>query len=149
MRYFHKHLFNIDMLRFALSKLANMMCARELQRRFDELDLPILSLSVHPGEVDSDGGALEMYIRPIRPAIRRMLMNDDEGSFNTVFAATAKEPRSKQDVYTGKYLEPIGQVASFHPIAKNDEQCRALWEVTTAEANKYLQNRGYELLLDW
>lgn len=39
--------------RYGLSKLANVLFANELQRRFDAEDLSALALSVHPGTVST------------------------------------------------------------------------------------------------
>ncbi|KAK2054710.1 NAD(P)-binding protein [Colletotrichum caudatum] len=46
--------FRIDMPRYALAKLANVLFAKELQRRLDARDIPVISTSMHPGGAATD-----------------------------------------------------------------------------------------------
>ncbi|KAF7561025.1 hypothetical protein G7046_g3116 [Stylonectria norvegica] len=147
-RYFQSAFFTVDMVRYAMAKLANALFAKELQRRLDEQGVPIISISLNPGGVLSDDG-LTIFSGFIKPLMRRVLVSPDQGSFNSLFAATAKDIRDKSELYKGQYIEPIGQVHASHPVLKNDKQVRAAWDTTTTEVNKYLNSQGLSPLSDW
>lgn len=150
-RYFQSLLFNIDLLHYSLSKVASLLFAQELQRRLDQQNLPIISLSLHPGgakgvETSSALNALAWFMKPI---IRKMMFSEDEGSFTSLYAATAKDVREKPELYKGKFLMPYGEIVSPHRVTENRAQIQGLWLNTTTEVNKYLVKKGYANLLDW
>ncbi|KAJ3527930.1 hypothetical protein NM208_g10462 [Fusarium decemcellulare] len=147
-RYIQKRMFKVNVLHYAMSKLANVLFAQELQRRFDKLKLPIISISAHPGAVKSDN-AVGIFSPLLQPVIRRAMLDLDEGSYTTLFAATAPEVWRKPEVYKGKYLEPFGQLKDPHPFAKDNSKAAALWNTTTQEVERYFVQRGFEPLLEW
>lgn len=140
-RFLQKPLFNISAIHYGMVKLANVLFAQELQRRFDDLGIPITSMSVDPGAVKSDGG-LGVWIMPLQPIMKRLMATPDEGSFNALFAATASEVWRKPEVYKGSYLVPVGRVGQPHIVVQDEKHQRALWETTTNEVNKYLMQHG-------
>jgi NAD(P)-dependent dehydrogenase (short-subunit alcohol dehydrogenase family) len=150
-RHIKKPLFNIDLMRYSLSKVASLLFAKELQRRLEKQGLHIISVSLHPGgargvRTDSALGVLAGFMKFI---MRRIMISEDEGSFTSLFAATAKEIRDKPDLYRGKFLVPFGKVAPPHPVTENERQIQGLWDNTTKEVNRYLTENGYAPLLDW
>ncbi|KAJ3460697.1 hypothetical protein MRS44_011564 [Fusarium solani] len=147
-RYVQKRMFNINALLYSMAKLANVLFAQELQRRFDQAKIPIMSLSINPGAVKSDN-AVGIFSSFLQPLIRRTMLDLDEGSFTTLFAATAPEVWRKPEVYKGKYLELFGEVKEPHRVAKDLNQVRAFWETTTKEVEKYLSQRYQTSLLEW
>ncbi|RSL98992.1 hypothetical protein CEP52_009978 [Fusarium oligoseptatum] len=147
-RYVQKRMFNINVLLYSMAKLANVLFAQELQRRFDQAKIPIMSMSLNPGAVKSDN-AVGIFSSFLQPLIRRTMLDLDEGSFTTLFAATAPEVWRKPEVYKGKYLEPFGEVKEPHRVAKDLNQVRAFWETTTKEVEKYLSQRHQTSLLEW
>lgn len=146
-RYLQRHFFTVDMLRYSLAKAANMMFAQELQRRFDERGLNIISVSLHPGGVKSDA-ALAIFAEFMKPIMRRVMVSEDEGSFTTLFAATSKTVLSTAR-YKGRYMEPIGQVMPSHPVTEDEEQVRGLWNNTAAEVARYVEEHNCGVLEDW
>lgn len=42
---------NAAFMRYSLSKLANLLFARQLQKKFDAEGINALAISIHPGEV--------------------------------------------------------------------------------------------------
>ena len=142
-RYLLKNLFHVDMFRYGVTKLATVLHAQELQRRLDQQGLPILSISVHPGGVLTDD-VLDIFVRPMRPFVARIMITDDEGSYTSLFAATEKQVRQHPEVYKGKYLIPFGKVAPAHPLANNPAHGKALWDTTTKELNAYFERQGLE-----
>ncbi|KAK7427383.1 hypothetical protein QQZ08_006152 [Neonectria magnoliae] len=147
-RYLQKHLFTVDMMRYSLAKLANLLFAQELQRRLDEQGSSIISLSVHPGSVRS-ANALDIFSGVLKPVMRRAMVTEDEGSFTLLFGAAAKEVREKPDAFKGKYMEPVGEVKAAHIVANDKKQVQGLWDNTSKEVNKYLVKKGYAPLLNW
>lgn len=147
-RYVQKRMFNINVLLYSMAKLANVLFAQELQRRFDQDKIPILSLSINPGAVKSDN-AVGIFSSFLQPLIRRTMLDLDAGSFTTLFAATAPEVWRKPEVYKGKYLEPFGEVKEPHRVAKDLNQVHAFWEMTAKEVEKYLSQRYQTSLLEW
>ncbi|KAF7556260.1 hypothetical protein G7Z17_g1539 [Cylindrodendrum hubeiense] len=97
-RYLMKHMFTIDMMRYSLAKVANLIFAQELQRRLDEQGSSIISLSVHPGSVRS-ANALQIFSALLKPVMRRVMVTEDEGSFTLLFGATAKEVRETPNAF--------------------------------------------------
>ncbi|KAK1991663.1 daunorubicin C-13 ketoreductase [Colletotrichum falcatum] len=147
-RYLSRHFFFVDMIRYAVSKVANILFAQELQRLMDEQGLPILSISVHPGGVATGG------TRVIGNSVFLLLraatfLSTDQGAATSLFAATAPEVRANPEKFKGKYLEPFGEVVTPNPVAKDTEQARGLWDNTTAGVNKYLVEIGLAPLQEW
>ncbi|KAK2046229.1 daunorubicin C-13 ketoreductase [Colletotrichum somersetense] len=147
-RYFFRRIFFVDMVRYGVSKVANLLFAQELQRLMDEQGLPILSISVHPGGVATEGtktiGNLAFLF--LRAAV---FLSVDQGAATSLFAATAREVRENSEKFKGKYLEPFGKVVTPHPVAKDKEQVRGMWDYTTTEVNKYLTEIGLAPLQEW
>ncbi|CAH0052317.1 unnamed protein product [Clonostachys solani] len=146
-RYVFRHMFTIKILHYSLAKMANIMFAQELQRRLDKLGVPIISLSLNPGAVKS-GNAVSIFSGFLQPLMRQVMLTLDEGSFTSLFAATAPEVWRQPEVYKGKYLEPVGKVQDPLRIAQDEKQAQALWDTTSKEVNKYLLEHGLPTLHD-
>lgn len=97
---------------YAVSKLANVLFAREAARRWPEIE----SVAVHPGMADT-----AIWPRWVRPFIRRNLITPDEGAATLVWAATSP------GIPSGSYL---GNRSIWvpSPPASDDELARDLWE---------------------
>ncbi|KAK1975184.1 daunorubicin C-13 ketoreductase [Colletotrichum cereale] len=147
-QYISRHFFVVDMIRYSVSKVANILFAQELQRLMDEQNLPILSISVHPGGVASDGtkkigNSVFLLLRAA------LFLSPDQGAATSLFAATAREVRENPDKFKGKYLEPFGEVATPNPVANDTELVRGMWDNTTTEVNQYLAEIGLAPLQQW
>ena len=147
-RHLANQLFRVDMFRYAISKVASTLFVEELQRRLDEQDLPILSISVHPGAVASEGSkligyALFTFVQTVT------FVPTEEGAMNSIFAATANEVRGNAEVYKGKFLYPVGKLHASHPVGKDKKQVRGLWDNATAAVNKHLVEIGLAQLNPW
>ncbi|KAI8308509.1 putative oxidoreductase [Colletotrichum sp. SAR11_59] len=143
-----RHIFKVDMIRYGAAKVANLLFAQELQRLMDEQGVPILSISVHPGGVDSDGckeigGSVFSLVRIAS------FLTVDQGTVTPLFAATAKTVRDNAQSFKGKYLEPFGEVVTPHLVSKDEKQIRGMWDNTTSEVNRYLADIGLSPLESW
>ncbi|KAL2073155.1 hypothetical protein VTL71DRAFT_10479 [Oculimacula yallundae] len=111
--------------RYSQSKLANIVYAVELARRYPTIRF----VSVHPGVCDT----------PLTPgwikgsAMSRKLFapgglkTAKEGSFSQLWAATAS------DVVNGQYYEPVGIVGYRTSKSKDDRLREELWEWTETQ----------------
>ncbi|VUC24577.1 unnamed protein product [Clonostachys rosea] len=147
-QYLYSQVFGMDMVRYSIAKAATILFIKGLQQRVDEDKLPILCLSLNPGGVATDGA--EDIMKPLfRPILRVGRLTPDQGSYHSLWAATAREPRQSFEKFKGKYLEPTGIITTQHPVMDNEEQRQGIWDVTTAEVNRYLSSRGLGSLMEW
>ena len=140
-RYIGRLMFGYDLIRYAVSKAAVTLFTKELQRRLDEQGLPIVSVSVHPGEVATEGVMMinNLFIRTIA---RVSFLESEQGAATSAFAATATEVRQDVEKYKGKFLVPIGKVGSPNAVVEDDQQVKGLWEATNIEINEQHVTEG-------
>ncbi|CEJ93758.1 hypothetical protein VHEMI09327 [[Torrubiella] hemipterigena] len=138
-------IFAMDVMRYSLAKLANIMVNVKLQRLLDDQGLNILCMSVNPGAVKTEGG-VGVWAWPMKYLMKRVMVSEDEGSWNSLFAATAKDVQASPDKYRGQYLDVIGKVTPVPILERNEGQIEGLWEVTTDEINKHLGGLGLDAL---
>ncbi|KAK5988341.1 putative oxidoreductase [Cladobotryum mycophilum] len=122
--------------RYAQSKLANILGARELGKRYPE----ITSVAVHPGIVRTDlvttlgfwNRALVFMLRPWPwgPLTPR------QGCYNTLWAATGPDVKEKMGKGKVAFFEPVGSANSGDGMCWNDELMKTLWEWTEKVTNR-------------
>ncbi|KAJ5595023.1 uncharacterized protein N7459_001231 [Penicillium hispanicum] len=119
-------------LRYAQSKLANLMYARELSRRYPG----ITSVSVHPGVVATSlVGSLGVMDKAIvYGANLGNLLKPEEGAYNQVWAAT-----TTQKLQNGAWYEPVGKLAEskLDKTSKDNALAERLWEWTEEHLAAY------------
>lgn len=147
-RYIGRLMFRYDLIRYAVSKAAVTLFTKELQRRLDEQGLPIVSVSVHPGEAATEGVMLinNLFIRTLA---RFFFLASEQGAATSAFAATAIEVRQDIENYKGKFLVPIGKVEFPNAVVEDDRQVKGLWETTNMEVNEQLVTEGLAPLAVW
>ena len=139
---------NKNMLHYSVSKLANAMFAKELQKLLDRQSLGIAVMALHPGGVRSDD--VHTIFRPwVWALLHRGYIDTDVGSFTVLFAATAEKVRKQPELYLGKYMELFGVPHPGHPLLSDDEQSQGLWRCTQKEVDTYLAKKGLPPLLEW
>ncbi|KAK4162932.1 short-chain dehydrogenase TIC 32, chloroplastic [Cladorrhinum sp. PSN259] len=120
-------------LRYGQSKLANMLYARELAKRYPQ----ILSFSVHPGVVRTG------LVNDLRLADKALVLltnigkmkTPEEGTYNTLWAITA--PR--EGIQPGVFYEPVGRATKMESNASKDPELSVrLWEWTEQELAKFM-----------
>jgi NAD(P)-dependent dehydrogenase (short-subunit alcohol dehydrogenase family) len=122
--------------RYAQAKLANIIMAHELARRYPE----ITALSVHPGVVRTELVTnLGWLHRALVVVTNPRLMTPRQGCYNTVWAATARDVPDKVRRHAGSSAEAAAAAAFWEPVGKmnkGDDKCwdedlaRKLWEWT-------------------
>ncbi|RDW87995.1 hypothetical protein BP6252_00027 [Coleophoma cylindrospora] len=111
--------------RYGLSKLANLLFARQLQKNFDEEGIKALSVSLHPGLIKTDG-TIKM-VRPENQQAFAQRMSPPDGALNTLFAATNPEVWEKKEKFGGAYLVPHGKIEEPIGNGANDKLATELW----------------------
>jgi NAD(P)-dependent dehydrogenase (short-subunit alcohol dehydrogenase family) len=124
---------------YSQSKLADLMFAMELERRYRETKAGVVSVAVHPGvaqtklfKVGSSKGLAAVAENVIQGTIGALLNSELDGAIPTLFAATAPEALG------GAYYGPQGfqemrggdvGLAKVSDAAKDEAARKRLWEI--------------------
>jgi dehydrogenase/reductase SDR family protein 13 len=108
---------------YALSKLMNVLHAKELARRL--AGTPVTTYALHPGGVASN--VWRALPGPVQWLLKLVLLSSEEGARTQVHCATAPELAST----TGRYFEKLRQ-ARCNPLADDPALARELWARTAA-----------------
>ena len=119
--------------RYGQAKLANILHARELQRRYPS----ITATSLHPGVIATDlYSSTSPILRVMMSLSSFFLLDVPGGAKNSLWAATAP----KEQVRSTWYWTPVGHKSGgsfWH--AKKPKLAEDLWEYTEKE----LETKGY------
>jgi NAD(P)-dependent dehydrogenase (short-subunit alcohol dehydrogenase family) len=119
------------------SKLANLLFARELDRRATEAEVKLTSAAAHPGVSatglveDPNGMGSNPVVHKLAPYFMPLLFQSSSAGANpTLYAATYSEPGS----YVGptRFGESRGKLgeAKMSRHARNDDLALKLWELS-------------------
>lgn len=110
-------------LRYAQSKLACLLYAREAAKRYH-----FTNIAINPGEVQTDlftreaGDELMRYLQTeVAPKLEIPI---DEGVKNHLWASTCP------DIENGEFYEPVGKTGGLEGHGLDDEMARKLWDWT-------------------
>ncbi|EKG13734.1 hypothetical protein MPH_09200 [Macrophomina phaseolina MS6] len=115
--------------RYGKSKMANVLFAAELQRRMDAEGVDIISISLNPGPVKTQGAA-DVLPFMVRPMVWLFFKDPAEGAQTTLFAAAAAEIREEKERWKGGYLDGPGKLKSPSPRARDPQVAYNLWHTT-------------------
>ena len=125
------------------TKLANLLFARELQRRLDAAGKPIKSIAVHPGVSRTSIGANRRQLGTFRlgdhviTAVLSVVLpflgqSAQQGALPTLFAAT--DPQAEGGGFYGPggagEMKGPPAPARIKPSGQDMEAARKLWEIT-------------------
>ncbi|EPQ56306.1 oxidoreductase [Gloeophyllum trabeum ATCC 11539] len=112
---------------YGQSKLANVLYAVEVSRRYPE----ITSVSVHPGVVGTDMVANLSFVQRAIIYVTNLgrILTPEEGAYNQLWAATHK----KEDIVNGEFYEPVGKPGRRDKLSKDQNVAKKLWEWTEAQ----------------
>jgi len=119
------------------SKLANLLFARELDRRVREAGGKLLSIPVHPGIsrtsiIDNGPGASGLKVLALKVLGPILMQDDAAGALPTLYAATA--PEAQGGVYIGpdgfKAFKGSPVVEMPRPQALDEAAGKRLWTVS-------------------
>ncbi|KAL2834023.1 retinol dehydrogenase 11 [Aspergillus pseudoustus] len=117
--------------RYGQSKLANLLYAKELARRYPG----ITSVSIHPGVIRTglvEGmGAVKRWFVYVSNVGKMVSL--EEGAYNSLWATTT----SKEKVANGAFYEPVGKLGGLDSRAKDEGLAGELWEWTQKVLDEY------------
>ncbi|KAI0058951.1 NAD(P)-binding protein [Artomyces pyxidatus] len=119
---------------YCYTKLANILWTNELQRCFDKAHIPIVTMSVHPGSVMSEGN-IRLFTsltcgRLINWFFSLFFISPYEGGYTPAWAAASKEVAAYPEKYKGKYLVPYGIIEEASVDARREDLAQELWRTT-------------------
>ena len=110
-----------------MSKLANLLFAKQLQKVFDAEGTQAVALSLHPGGIKSDGSI--KFVGPDNLA--RLddpgILSPAEGALTSLFAATSPKIWGEREKYGGAYLVPFGEIEIPGENALDKGLAEELW----------------------
>lgn len=125
--------------RYGVSKLANILYARELASRYPQLT----SVSVHPGVIFTDlyqslrlnfflkiGIWIYGWLAMVLPGHYK---DTKGGALNQVWCASAR----KEELKNGAFYTPVGKVNAGSKWARDEGLQKKLWEWTEGELEKH------------
>lgn len=117
--------------RYGQSKLANILVAQEVTRRFPE----ITSVCVHPGVIKTQlvmalSFWQKMLVYVTNPS---GLMTPRQGCYNTVWAATGADVREKLGAGKVAFFEPVKSPNAGDAACWDEELAKKLWDWTEKE----------------
>ncbi|TRX96340.1 hypothetical protein FHL15_002612 [Xylaria flabelliformis] len=111
-------------------KVATILFAKELQRKFDVEGVPILVMNPNPGGVASDGSA--RYLGGRDSDIFREALTPAEGALTILFTAAHPEPVLDRAKYAGAFVLPFGGWKEASQQAQDPALAAQLWEGSEA-----------------
>ncbi|KAK4691420.1 hypothetical protein P7C71_g5577, partial [Lecanoromycetidae sp. Uapishka_2] len=127
--------------RNAVSKSANILFASELQRRMDLENIPIISTSLSPGAVATEGIARIHFglLGPLWWLIKTFASRSPQkGAVPSLYLATAEEVRERRVEFAGKYVESNLKVVAPSKLASNPKLARNLWVLSEEAVAKWM-----------
>jgi NAD(P)-dependent dehydrogenase (short-subunit alcohol dehydrogenase family) len=118
--------------RYGQSKLANVMYANELARRYKNLT----AVSLHPGVIHStelQTGLPFAHVAFARVGSIGQGISMEEGAYNTEWAATT----DKKHLESGTFYQPVGATLTQPKPARDPKHCEQLWDWTQTELDGY------------
>jgi NAD(P)-dependent dehydrogenase (short-subunit alcohol dehydrogenase family) len=122
-------------VRYGQSKMANIVTAREVARRYPE----ILAVSVHPGVVETE---LVTKLTPVRKGFVYLanwvqgigLMKPEQGCLSQIWVATA----GRGEIVNGGFYTPVGVLRDdmLDKDARDPELAKRLWDWTEEVLSK-------------
>ena len=119
-------------VRYGQSKLANVVYASELARRYPE----IITVSVHPGVIFTNLWSVQWSLLNrifVYLATLGQSVSVEQGAHNPCWAMTT----SKEKLSSGAFYEKVGVVGSQSKDSQNKELGEKLWVWTQKELERY------------
>lgn len=117
--------------RYGQSKLANILYARSLAKRYPE----IMSVAIHPGVVSTGLVANLSWWKKALVYLSEWgrIKEPKDGIVNQVWAATGE----RSGIVSGGYYEPVGMVGREDKVSSSEVLAEELWKWTEKELDGY------------
>ncbi|KAJ3573514.1 hypothetical protein NP233_g2381 [Leucocoprinus birnbaumii] len=133
-----------DLATYGLSKLANILHTKHLQRRLNKQKADIICISIHPGAVMTPN--VQKFLNNRSPLSRpffRLLLSlifgpMREGAMNSAYTAASPEVKATAEAFKGAYVDPVGKFANPSAAAREERMENELYD-TTLEILKELE----------
>ena len=124
--------------RYAVSKLANILFCKELQRRMDAEKIPITSATCDPGPTDTEGGmgVLPWFLRPI---MKMIASSAAKGAHPVLYLAGAPEIRDNRAKYKAVYLNSSSKIEEPSSLARDPQLAENLWKTSEEALAAYIK----------
>lgn len=128
---------------YGQSKLANILFAKELQRRLDSVHSPILSTVLHPGNVQSDvtrnmPAILRIGHQIFAPLLLLFQKLPRHGAYTTVHVATSPTITKKNG--GGEYFVHCQATNDISTLAQDEIAAKGLWDISEKLIARHLPN---------
>ncbi|KZT55553.1 NAD(P)-binding protein [Calocera cornea HHB12733] len=118
----------IQMTRYGQSKLANILFAKELQRRWTAAGVPAIALSLHPGGIATQGA--RDFLRWWYVLFGLGFLTPEKAAGNILFLAGGKRVEGGGGVWKGAYVLPGGTLGAPSEEAEDAGLAKDLWELS-------------------
>ena len=121
------------MARYAMSKLANLYFAYELQRRLSASGDDLISVAAHPGIADTElSRYLPRALMLVAPLFRPLLNTAAQGAWPTLCAATGEEVQGGEYYGPCKRRETAGPAIRVKSTRRSHDKdvARKLWDLS-------------------
>lgn len=120
--------------RYGQSKLANVLYAREIARRFGGEGVSAVSL--HPGVIHTGLVTNQPRVKRWFIGLTTESVGEEDGAKNQVWCATA----GREQIESGGYYMPVGvnMTKKLYGKAKDDTLAERLWQWTEEQIKRYL-----------
>ncbi|KAH8807364.1 hypothetical protein F5884DRAFT_340849 [Xylogone sp. PMI_703] len=115
--------------RYGLSKLANILFTRELQRKLDQEEVQITVMSLNPGGVSTEGG-IGVWPAFVRPFMKLLFAPPEKGALTPLFVATSKEIATDRKRWKGQFVGGPGKINAGTARSQDMQLAKSLWETT-------------------
>ncbi|SJL06999.1 related to light induced alcohol dehydrogenase Bli-4 [Armillaria ostoyae] len=126
---------------YGYTKLANVLWTKELQRSFDRANIPILAMTVHPGNVMSEGNVKLftslMFGTIINWVFSLFFISPFDGGYTPAWAAASRAIAEDRRKYAGAYLVPFGVIEEASEDARRENLAKDLLATTDAVLKQY------------
>jgi len=119
------------------SKLANILFAKELQRRAQAAGSKLLSIPVHPGVattsiLENGPGLKDVKARLVKLLAPFLFQSDEAGALPTLYAATSPDAKGGEYIGPDGFMEFKGApvVVQPKPQALDEATAKKLWSVS-------------------
>ncbi|KIJ55091.1 hypothetical protein M422DRAFT_774224 [Sphaerobolus stellatus SS14] len=138
--------------RHGFSRLMNILFTKELQRRLDEDNIPILVMAVHPGTTWTDTAKQNQSTFGLSSLRKRLAKSKaftpEKGAHTTLYAATSPLVLRTPRLFKGAYLVPFGEIQKASDTANDTALAKRLWDSTERVLVQVLggQSEGSEMM---